>query len=360
MSPEQARLSALDHRSDLFSLGSVLYHMCTGELPFPGPTLKATLTGVREAEARPIRDLNADIPPALEDLIRRLMAKDPAERCSSARELVHVLADELAKIQGRGSRPLADHREQESQSPDSAGAAWHDGQLDLVDSWDDAGPIPRPKKGAATATRPPLALSIARGALVVIGAAAVIAIVALALISSLPTWWREFGKDTPSILLLAFTTGIAVCTWSLAQLVTAVRHRAAAGSAKRPRVGFLRNVLATTMLLPTASTAYLEFSAHAQCRSAVNALNARQLKWNTAAPTRQEVETLIGRTAEDLPTGTEPRPFEVTYRWKGVFRTYVLRAKYLRPRHNVRDPRAEPSPGEEGFDTLYSISDVLE
>jgi hypothetical protein len=353
MSPEQARVSALDHRSDLFSLGSVLYHMCTGELPFPGPTLKATLTGVREAEPRPIRDLNPDIPPALEDLTRRLMAKDPAERYSSARELVHVLADELAKIQGRGSRPLADHREQESESPDSTRAAWHDGQLDLVDSWDDADSFPRPKKGAGTATRPPLALSIARRALVVIGTMAVIAIVAQALISSLPTWWREFGYDTPSIVLLAFT-GIAVFGWSLAQLVAAV------GSFERRRVGLLRKALATAILFPTAGGAYLELSAYAKSRHALNAVNARLLKGNSAARTRQEVEKMIGRTAEDLPTGTGPGPFEVTYRWRGVFRTYVLHAKYLKPRHNLRDPRAEPAPGEEGFDTLYSISDVLE
>ncbi len=63
MSPEQAQAAALDQRSDLFSLGSVLYQLCTGEPPFPGPTLMAILTGVREHEPRPIRDLNPEIPP---------------------------------------------------------------------------------------------------------------------------------------------------------------------------------------------------------------------------------------------------------------------------------------------------------
>jgi hypothetical protein len=309
--------------------------------------LKATLTGVREAEPRPIRDVNADIPPALEDLTRRLMAKDPAERYSSARELVHVLADELAKIQGRGSRPFADHGEQESESPDSGRTAWLDGPLDLVDSWDDADSFPRPTKGVARATRPPLVLLIACSVFVVIAAAATIAIVVLALISFLPTWWREFEAESPGLVLLAFT-GIAVSAWSLAQLVTAVRHRAAAGFAKRPRVGFLRNLLATALLLPAASTAYLELSAHAQCRSAMNAVKARQLRGNRAVPTRHEVETMIGRTAADLPTGTEPHPFKVTYRWRGVFRTYVLHAKYLGRRHNPRDT------------ILYSISDGFE
>ena len=53
----------MDHRSDLFSLGSVLYQFARGT-PFPGPTLMAILTGVREHEPRPIRDLNPEIPPS--------------------------------------------------------------------------------------------------------------------------------------------------------------------------------------------------------------------------------------------------------------------------------------------------------
>jgi serine/threonine protein kinase len=358
MSPEQARLSALDHRSDLFSLGSVLYHMCTGELPFPGPTLKATLTGVREAEPRPIRDLNPDIPIALEDLIRRLMAKDPEDRYQSASELVSALADELAKIQGRGSRPSENHQEPGSRSPEPSRGTSQNGELDPVEPWDDVDPVPPPPKDrAAKANRAPLALSIARGALLVIGAAAVIAIVALALISSLPTWWREFGDDTPSIVLLAFT-GIAVFTWCLAKLVTAVRRRAVAGPAKRRRVGLLRNVLAIAVLLPTAGTAYLELSAHSQCRHALNALNAQQEKGNYRVPiTRHEVETLIGRTTEDLPTEIVPSQYEVTYRWKGVFRAYTLRARYERTTNNMRDPRGSPD-GEGRLDTLDCIGDI--
>jgi serine/threonine protein kinase len=351
MSPEQARLSALDDRSDLFSLGSVLYHMCTGELPFPGPTLKATLTGVREAEPRPIRDLNPDIPVALEDLIRRLMAKDPADRYQSARELVGVLADELAGLQGRGTKPSRDDQEQESRPRDRALPASHGDELDPVDPWDDTGRFTRPKAPATRVTNAPLALSIARVALAVIAGATVIAIVALALISSLPTWWREFGDDTPSIVLLAFT-GIAVLTWCLAKLVTAVARRAV-GSAKRRRVGLLRNTLATAVLLPTAGTAYLEMSAHAQCRHALNALNAQQEKGNHRAPiTRHEVETLIGRTPEDTPTAIIPNQYEVIYRWKGVFRAYTLRARYLQAQTNMPDPRGNPA------DTLEWISDV--
>jgi serine/threonine protein kinase len=360
MSPEQARLSALDHRSDLFSLGSVLYHMCTGELPFPGPTLKATLTGAREAEPRPIRDLNPDIPVALEDLIRRLMAKDPANRYQSARELVPELAGELAKIQGRSTRPSANHPEQDSPSPEPPSAGQETGEHDLVDSWEDAGPTPRPKEDAAAATRPPLALLIARLSLLVFGGAAAIAIVALALISSLPTWWREFGDDTPSILLLAFA-GMAVCIWSLAQLVTAVRRRAVEGSTKRRRLWFLRNTLATAILLPLAGTAYLELSAHAQCKRAMDAVNARYVKWmDKAPPTRQEVETVIGRTAEDLPAGKFLGQYEVSYRWRGVFRTYALQVRYQKVPESLPDPGAKPGEAEGRLDTLDWISDIVE
>jgi serine/threonine protein kinase len=357
MSPEQARLSAIDHRSDLFSLGSVLYHMCTGELPFPGPTLKATLTGVREAEPRLIRDLNPDIPVALEDLIRRLMAKDPEDRYQSASELVSALADELAKIQGRGFRPSANHQEPGSRSPEPSRDTSQNGELDPVEPWDDVDPVPRPKDHAARAARPPLALSIARGALLVIGAVVVISIVALALISSLPTWWREFGNDTPNIALLAFA-GIAVFTWCVGQLLAALRQQAAAGSPKRRRVRVLRNALATAILLPTAGTAYLELSAHAQCRHALNALNAQQEKGNYRAPiTRHEVESLMGRTTEDLPTEIVPNQYEVTYRWKGVFRAYTLRARYVRTTNNMRLPRGNPD-GEGRLDTLDWIGDV--
>jgi len=90
-------------------------------------------------------------------------------------------------------------------------------------------------------------------------------------------------------------------------------------------------------------------------------VNARLAEWNDSArPTRQQIETLIGRTAEDLSLMTIPGWPEVTYRWKGVLRTYALRAKYRRMPNKMRDPRAKPAEGEEGFDTLYWISDVLE
>jgi serine/threonine protein kinase len=346
MSPEQANSAALDHRSDLFSLGSVLYHLCTGEPPFPGPTIKTVLTGVRAREPRPIRDLNPEIPPVLEDHIRRLMAKDPADRFSSATELVRVLFDQLAEIQGKRPDRSADDPDEEIPEP-APRPPRPDPEIENG-NWDD--PAPEPKGGP----------TIWRQVLPVIGVAMVVAIVAFAMVSYLPSWRRDFGNDASIILLLAFA-GLAVSTWVVAKLATIMRRWGAGGSTEGRTVGVLRNALATAILLPTAGTAYLEWSAYAQSARALKAVNARQVNWiDSAPPSRKEVETLIGRTAEDLWPGAIPGQFGVTYRWRGVFRTYVLRARYLRLRYDMRNPRAKPAEGEEGFDTLYWISDVLE
>ncbi len=91
MAPEQAQEEEVDHRTDLFSLGSVLYAMCTGLPPFPAPTSLAVLQRVCEETPRPIRDINPNIPSWLCDLITRLHAKKPADRYASAREVADLL-----------------------------------------------------------------------------------------------------------------------------------------------------------------------------------------------------------------------------------------------------------------------------
>src|SRR5262249_9623870 len=68
MSPEQARGEPVDFRSDLFSLGSVLYTMCAGRPPFRAPTTMAVLKRVCEETPRPIREVNPELPPWLADL----------------------------------------------------------------------------------------------------------------------------------------------------------------------------------------------------------------------------------------------------------------------------------------------------
>jgi WD40 repeat protein len=111
MSPEQAGGLALDHRSDLFSLGSVLYAMCTGQAPFRAASTMAVLRRVCEETPGPIRESNANVPEWLCDLIGRLHAKDPAERFQSAAEVAEQLTQHLAKLQGQAQNlPAADPR----------------------------------------------------------------------------------------------------------------------------------------------------------------------------------------------------------------------------------------------------------
>jgi WD40 repeat protein/serine/threonine protein kinase len=91
MAPEQASGEPVDHRADLFSLGSVLYTLCTGTPPFRGPSSLAVLRQVSDVAPTLIRELNPDVPSWLEAFIARLMAKDPAERLQSAAEAARLL-----------------------------------------------------------------------------------------------------------------------------------------------------------------------------------------------------------------------------------------------------------------------------
>jgi hypothetical protein len=99
MAPEQARGEALDHRADLFSLGSVLYTMCTGRPPFRAANTLAVLRRVSEDAPRPVRETNPEVPDWLAQVVEKLLAKDPAERYQSAAEVVEVLGQRLAQLQ---------------------------------------------------------------------------------------------------------------------------------------------------------------------------------------------------------------------------------------------------------------------
>jgi hypothetical protein len=99
MSPEQAAGEAVDHRSDLFSLGSVLYALCTGRPPFRAGGTLAVLKRVTDDAPRPIAELNPEIPGWLCDLIARLHAKNPADRFLSAQAVADLLRQHLAHLQ---------------------------------------------------------------------------------------------------------------------------------------------------------------------------------------------------------------------------------------------------------------------
>jgi serine/threonine protein kinase len=91
MAPEQASARPVDHRADLFSLGVVLYRACTGMLPFRGRDTLSMLAALALETPRPVEEVNENVPPALADLIMRLLARDPNDRPSSADAVVGVL-----------------------------------------------------------------------------------------------------------------------------------------------------------------------------------------------------------------------------------------------------------------------------
>ena len=99
MSPEQAEGKTLDHRTDLFSLGSVIYATCTGHPPFRANTTVAVLKRVCEDTPRPIREMNPEVPNWLEEIVTRLLAKNPVDRFASAREVAELLAGHLSHVQ---------------------------------------------------------------------------------------------------------------------------------------------------------------------------------------------------------------------------------------------------------------------
>lgn len=87
MSPEQISNRELDHRSDLFSLGIVLYEAATGRRLYKRDTIEATILAASRAEVPPPSEVVPDFPPALERIILQLLAKDPNARYQSAREV---------------------------------------------------------------------------------------------------------------------------------------------------------------------------------------------------------------------------------------------------------------------------------
>ena len=91
MSPEQARGEPAGTGSDLFSLGCVLYHLCTSRSPFEGETIMAVLSALSSDIPSPLRELEPGVPLALDELVMRLLAKDPANRPISAQSVVNTI-----------------------------------------------------------------------------------------------------------------------------------------------------------------------------------------------------------------------------------------------------------------------------
>ena len=106
MSPEQARGETVDCRSDLFSLGSVLYTLCVGRPPFRAESAYGILRRITDNAPRPIREVNPDIPDWLCMIIARLMSKQASDRYQSAAEVAELFETCLAHVQQPTAVPL--------------------------------------------------------------------------------------------------------------------------------------------------------------------------------------------------------------------------------------------------------------
>jgi serine/threonine protein kinase len=113
MSPEQARGDPVDQRADLFSLGSVLYALCSGVRPFRGPSPQVILARITDEEPAPLKELNPAIPRWLINLITSLLEKKPQDRIQTAVEVAELLARRLPEL----IAPQPDHLTTEQPPP---------------------------------------------------------------------------------------------------------------------------------------------------------------------------------------------------------------------------------------------------
>jgi non-specific serine/threonine protein kinase len=102
MSPEQAQLRKVDIRSDIFSLGVVLYEMMAGEPPFRGNSIRDTLRQIISAKPRALREIHPMIPMAVEKVVNKCLRKRPADRYQTGEELRRA----LVKVRVRCGLPV--------------------------------------------------------------------------------------------------------------------------------------------------------------------------------------------------------------------------------------------------------------
>ena len=105
MSPEQAqgRTAAIDHRSDVFSFGCILFEATTGHKAFKGADLVDTLNKIIREPVTPMRDLNPAAPPDLQRIVRRCLAKDPDERYQTIKDVALELKEVRRELENAGS-----------------------------------------------------------------------------------------------------------------------------------------------------------------------------------------------------------------------------------------------------------------
>jgi eukaryotic-like serine/threonine-protein kinase len=98
MSPEQVMSRPVDGRSDLFSLGIILYELCAGKRPFGGESLGAVFNAITGKEPPPLGEAHPDVPADLDRIVAKCLRKDPDERYGTGADLAAALRDSLRKV----------------------------------------------------------------------------------------------------------------------------------------------------------------------------------------------------------------------------------------------------------------------
>jgi serine/threonine protein kinase len=182
MSPEQARGQSLDPRSDLFSLGAVLYRLCTGRQPFNGSGVVEVMYSLATDTPTPPRSVNPSIPVALSDLVMHLLAKKPEDRPNTAAEVVDAIRGIERSLASGGDVPMASAVNMPA-STCSANGPWADID-DVPDVEEPSRSKPRASGDEQPSRKPLIFAAIAGGVLTLA--------VIVALVISLS------GKGTPS------------------------------------------------------------------------------------------------------------------------------------------------------------------
>ena len=115
LAPEQAVSNMVDIRADIYALGGTLYFMLTGQTPFPDGTIAAKLVAHQTREPQPVESFRSDVPPGMLAVLRKMMAKEPADRYQEPIEVAEALAE-------WADTPIAPPPEREMPDPLPAGA----------------------------------------------------------------------------------------------------------------------------------------------------------------------------------------------------------------------------------------------
>lgn len=129
LSPEQAVGQHVDHRSDLYALGAVLFEMMTGEPPFTGPSAVSVIYKHLNEQPHRLRDTNPEIPPMLDGVVDRLLKKDASRRYQSAGALIAALETVLQDEEQQPAEMVAAITEGEAPEPPIVG---REGELETL------------------------------------------------------------------------------------------------------------------------------------------------------------------------------------------------------------------------------------